>query len=206
LHILISPVSIADEVHVRSWEFTIELNRGRNAPLSQQIARAISEDIQRGRLRPGDRLPGSRTLASTLQVHRQTVVTAIDELVAEEWLVSRKTAGIFVADGVPDPSLSRFRRTLRSSAAVAPRRFALDLSPAPEPEFPADVDSRTLLMSGSRPDVRLSAVRQHRSLVSSCRQRVRTSVVVLQPPGRLTTFAAGAGKDAVVDARRGRRT
>jgi GntR family transcriptional regulator/MocR family aminotransferase len=140
---------------MRSWEFAIELDRARTTPLSQQIVRAISEDIQRGRLRPGDRLPGSRTLAGTLKVHRQTVVAAIDELIAAEWLVSRKTAGIFVADGVADSPLRRVRGAQRSSAPVAPRRFALELSHAPDPESPSDVDSRTLLMSGSRPDVRL---------------------------------------------------
>jgi GntR family transcriptional regulator / MocR family aminotransferase len=140
---------------MRSWEFAIELDRARASSLSQQITRAISDDIQRGRLRPGDRLPGSRTLASTLKVHRQTVVAAIDELVAAEWLVSRKTAGMFVADGVADSSFNRFRGGERSAAASAPRRFALDLSRAPDPELPSDGDSRTLLMSGSRPDVRL---------------------------------------------------
>jgi GntR family transcriptional regulator/MocR family aminotransferase len=142
-------------VNVGAWEFTIELDRGRTAPLSQQIARAISEDIQRGRLRPGDRLPGSRTLARTLGVHRQTVVAAVDELIAEEWLVTRRTAGIFVADGGPDSSLGRFRPMQRNSPGVAPRRFALELPRAPDPELPSDADSRTLLMSGSRPDVRL---------------------------------------------------
>jgi GntR family transcriptional regulator / MocR family aminotransferase len=141
-------------VIVASWQFTMDLNRERTASLSQQIARSVSEDIQRGRLRPGDRLPGSRTLAGTLRVHRQTVVTAIDDLVAEGWLVSRKTAGIFVADGVPDVSLSRFR-SIDRSLRTTPRRFGLDLAKAPDPELPSDVDPRTLLMSGSRPDVRL---------------------------------------------------
>ena len=137
-----------------SWPFTIELDRGQPTTLSQQIARAIAEGVQRGRLRPGDRLPGSRALAGTLRVHRQTVVTAIDDLVAEGWLVSRRTAGMFVADGVPDASLGRFRAVQRT-AATAHRRFGLDVVAGPDPELPAGSDRRTLLMSGARPDVRL---------------------------------------------------
>ena len=137
-----------------TWPFTIELDRGQPAALPQQIARAISDGIQRGRLRPGDRLPGSRALAGTLKVHRQTVVTAIDDLVAEGWLVSRKTAGMFVAHGVPDASVGRFRAVQRRATA-APRRFGLDVVKGPEPELPAGRDPRVLLMSGSRPDVRL---------------------------------------------------
>src|SRR5262245_27268844 len=104
-----------------SWPFTIELDRDRPIGLSRQIARAISEDIQRGRLRPGDRLPGSRTLAGTLKVHRQTVVTAIDDLVAEGWLVSRRTAGVFVADGGLDASVRV--RAARRGLGPTPRRF-----------------------------------------------------------------------------------
>ena len=137
-----------------SWDFAIELDRTRDTSLSHQIARAISADIERGRLRPGDRLPGSRTLACRLRVHRQTVTTAVDDLVAEGWLVSRKTSGIFVADGLPDVSVKgrlRAERTGRTSPAA----FALELARAPEPELPRDVSPRALLMAGTRPDLRL---------------------------------------------------
>jgi GntR family transcriptional regulator/MocR family aminotransferase len=138
---------------VGSWAFTIELDRTSGVSLARQIARAISDGIQRGRLQPGARLPGSRTLASTLSVHRQTVVSAVDDLVAEGWLLSRKTAGIFVADGMPELPVIRRRGTPRRAAAD--RRFALELSNPPDPELPSDRDPKTILMSGSRPDVRL---------------------------------------------------
>jgi len=139
---------------VASWEFAIALDRSRDTPLSRQIARAISTDIQRGRLRPGDRLPGSRTLAGTLNVHRQTVTTAVDDLIAEGWLVSKKTSGVFVADGLNHLALSRQRHG-ESARRPAPQKFALELANAPDPELPSEIGSRTLLMSGTRPDVRL---------------------------------------------------
>ena len=106
-----------------SWTFALDLDRTPGRSLAQQIAGALSADIQRGRLRPGDRLPGSRTLAGMLKVHRQTVVTAIDELVAEGWLVCRKASGTFVADGMPDaPASSPARhRAISASLAVAIR-------------------------------------------------------------------------------------
>jgi GntR family transcriptional regulator/MocR family aminotransferase len=137
-----------------SWEFAMELDRKRGGLLSRQIARTISEDIQRGRLRPGDRLPGSRTLAGTLKVNRQTVATAVDELVAEGWLVSRRTAGIFVADGLLDSPASRAGAVQRSPGGLS-RRFALELPDAPEPELPSEPNAGALLLSGSRPDARL---------------------------------------------------
>jgi GntR family transcriptional regulator / MocR family aminotransferase len=142
---------------VASWDFAIELDRTRDRSLSRQIAHAIAADIHRGRLRPGDRLPGSRTLASTLNVHRQTVTTAFDELIAEGWLISRRAVGIFVADGLPEVPVSRRLIDGRAGRATA-ARFALDVANAPQPELPSDTEGGTLLMSGSRPDVRLVPV------------------------------------------------
>src|SRR5215510_12547351 len=99
------------------WEFSIELDRRREQPLTTQIAQAISAGIQRGRLRSGDRLPGSRTLARTLKVNRQTVVTAVEDLIAEGWLVSRRASGVFVAEDLPD-SQQTVRRVQRARQAV----------------------------------------------------------------------------------------
>ena len=45
-------------------------------PVFLQIARAVADDVRRGRLKSGQRLPGSRELARTLGVHRNTVVAA----------------------------------------------------------------------------------------------------------------------------------
>ena len=137
-----------------TWDFALELDRRRGPSLSRQIARALSADIQRGRLRPGDRLPGSRTLAGTLKVHRQTVVAALEDLVAEGWLVSKEASGTFVAGGLPDAPFDRRRPAERARQAV-PSRFALELSDAPAPELPRTGGARALLMSGARPDVRL---------------------------------------------------
>lgn len=135
------------------WEFAFQVDRTRGM-FVRQIAQALAAEIQRGRLGPGDRLPGSRTLATTLRVHRQTVVTAIDEMIAEGWLISRPGSGTFVAEGLPEPLPGRLDRATRLRRAV-PARFALELSAAPEPELPRTAPPRAIVMSGTRPDVRL---------------------------------------------------
>lgn len=72
---------------MRPWVFPIALQSGSSCePIFQQIAQAIRGDIRRGRLRPGDALPGSRSLARTLAVHRNTVLAAYRELEAEGWI------------------------------------------------------------------------------------------------------------------------
>ncbi|MDR3671217.1 MAG: PLP-dependent aminotransferase family protein [Holophaga sp.] len=66
--------------------FPIALDGAAREPLFLQVVRAITADIRRGRLKPGDVLPGSRTLAQTLGIHRNTVLAAYRELEAEGWI------------------------------------------------------------------------------------------------------------------------
>src|SRR5262245_59382179 len=110
----------------RNWDLAIELDLDRNAALPPflQIARSLAEDIQRGRLRPGDRLPGSRRLALSLGVHRNTVLAALAELKAEGWIETTQGGGTFVASAIPDhqPRASARRLGIR---ARAPSRVAL---------------------------------------------------------------------------------
>lgn len=89
-----------------TWELAIALDPTSPQPLFLQIARAVADDVRRGRLHPGTKLPGSRALARSLGVHRNTVIAAYDELVAEGWLQARATGGTFVSPELPDVSPS----------------------------------------------------------------------------------------------------
>lgn len=70
----------------RPWSFPVTLDAASGEPLALQISRAIAGDIRRGRLKAGALMPGSRTLATTLGVHRNTVLAAYRELEAEGWI------------------------------------------------------------------------------------------------------------------------
>src|SRR5262245_64882696 len=98
------------------WQLIVDIDRSAALTIPRQLAQALTADIVRGRLRPGQRLPGSRTLARALGVHRQTVVSAIDELIAEGWLVSRLATGVFVADAVADRSAPPVKRLVSARA------------------------------------------------------------------------------------------
>jgi len=133
------------------WEFAVELERKADVPIFLQIARAIVRDIRRGRLRPGDALPGARTLALSLGVQRGTVVAAYDELVAEGWTVHRAARGAFVSRALPE---QKPRRSGRERSGL-PERFVIDCAPAPSGELPYSVPPGALFFSPNRPDVRL---------------------------------------------------
>jgi GntR family transcriptional regulator/MocR family aminotransferase len=122
--------------------------------LFRQIARAISDDIRRGRFRAGDRLPGSRTLARALGVQRLTVVTAFDELAAEGWITTRPARGAFVSPDIPEPPRAR-RLAGAVQRAGVPKRLGVDLAASPPLVMPFDVPPNGLLFAPNRPDVRL---------------------------------------------------
>jgi GntR family transcriptional regulator/MocR family aminotransferase len=67
-----------------------------DVPLFLQISRQLINAIQRGALSPGAKLPGSRSMASTLGVHRKTVIAALDELYAQGWITVVPNVGTFI--------------------------------------------------------------------------------------------------------------
>lgn len=87
---------------LRKWNFELQLDEKSGKAIYLQIADAIIKDIHSGRLKPGDTLPGSRNLAHLLKVNRNTVVEALNVLLAEGWLISKERKGTFVADTLPD--------------------------------------------------------------------------------------------------------
>jgi len=62
---------------------------------------AIEEAVREGRLKAGVALPGSRALAEDLGVNRNTVIAALEMLVAEGWLEVEPNRGTFVSPTHP---------------------------------------------------------------------------------------------------------
>jgi GntR family transcriptional regulator/MocR family aminotransferase len=142
----------------RAWEFAIEIDRAAALPPFLQIARSLTTDIQRGRLRPGDRLPGSRRLAASLHVHRNTVLAALAELVAEGWLQTAPGRATFVARGVA-PSRARPSSRAPGLRPNAPVHLPYPLPQAPPVHRPPSLPRGTLNLSSGSPDVRLVPAR-----------------------------------------------
>jgi GntR family transcriptional regulator/MocR family aminotransferase len=86
---------------MRTRDLALNIHDSSGATLVERIARALEKAIRDGRLRAGDGLPGSRSLAEALGVGRNTVLAAIDLLIAEGWLVTEPWRGTFVAPSAP---------------------------------------------------------------------------------------------------------
>lgn len=142
----------------RPWTLALDLDRDRRVPPFLQIARAIIDAIRSGRLKPGDPLPGSRPLADTLQVHRNTVIAAIAELVAQGWLETQPARGTFVARALP-PTTGRAFTASEHARATALIRPGFPLPEGPEAFRPPVLPPGTLNLSNGAPDVRLAPIR-----------------------------------------------
>ena len=78
--------------------------------LQAQIRQVLVAAIEGRTLSPGTRLPSSRKLAEVLDVARNTVIFAYEQLIDEGYLVSHERSGVFVAAVEAD---------LRSQAVVS---------------------------------------------------------------------------------------
>jgi GntR family transcriptional regulator/MocR family aminotransferase len=75
---------------------------GSPLPLYQQIYDRIREAILGGVLTPGTKLPSTRTLASDLNISRNTVEVAFMQLEAEGFLIRQVGAGTYVSLTIPE--------------------------------------------------------------------------------------------------------
>lgn len=114
----------------RRKDIAIELGPDTGQPVFLALAAAIIAEIERGRLKPGDPLPGTRALAKNLRLNRNTVDAAYHELTMQGWLATEPSRGTFVAHDLPDFRLAPARPARPSTAPVAvpARKPMLNLS------------------------------------------------------------------------------
>jgi GntR family transcriptional regulator/MocR family aminotransferase len=137
----------------------IPLDRRLGTPLHRQLYEGYRDAIVDGRLRPGQRLPSTRTLAHELHISRIPVVTAFEQLVAEGYVDSRVGAGSFVSSALAQhaaparsrpgaPAAPRGRRRIpreRLHLAIEPWLASWGAFRVGQPaldEFPADTWAR----------------------------------------------------------------
>jgi DNA-binding transcriptional regulator YhcF (GntR family) len=99
------------------------INRRGAKPLSLQIVHQLQEAIESGRVVRGTRLPSTRSLARTLAVSRNTVLTAYEELSARGLIRSRRGTGMYVV--APMPASGFDPRAVMCAAQYPSRTIAI---------------------------------------------------------------------------------
>lgn len=77
----------------------IALNRKSSVSLTRQMYQSLKNEILKGKLIGGTRLPSSRELSTELHVARNVVVECYEQLIAEGYAYSRNGAGTYVSAG-----------------------------------------------------------------------------------------------------------
>jgi GntR family transcriptional regulator/MocR family aminotransferase len=136
----------------RNPALALEIDRQKPMPIYLQICERFRTAISAGHLRPGDRVPALRGLATQLNTARGTVELAYTILVDEGYLQMRGAAGTFVSPSLPAsvrrPSPGQDHKDVRArqatEAAGVPRTSDASRTRQPTPRQSAI----TVAMSG----------------------------------------------------------
>jgi GntR family transcriptional regulator/MocR family aminotransferase len=170
--------------------FSVPLDRQGTDPLFLQISRAIIADVQGGRIRPGTRLPGTRTLAETLKVHRNTVLAAYEELESEGWVESTQARGTYISSALPEVKPQAFAKRI-ALREVVPETAGFELGPEPPIVEQVAWPVGMLVMNGGVPDVRLTPVAElARAYRQALRRNTRSVLSYSHPHGNPRLRAA----------------
>ena len=96
----------------------IQFQKYSYCPVYLQIANSVIQEMRKGRVGPGIKLPGTRQMAEILEVHRKTIVRAYEELDAQGWIEMHPSKGTFTSKELPEINGRRF------SNAVKQKNFA----------------------------------------------------------------------------------
>ncbi len=86
-------------------DLAILLDQTLSLPLHQQLYQELRQAILSGQLKPGERLPSTRTLAQSLGISRGTVKLGYEQLVNEGYLETASGSGTFVCQAISDQCL-----------------------------------------------------------------------------------------------------
>jgi GntR family transcriptional regulator/MocR family aminotransferase len=85
----------------------IAIDRRSQKPLHRQVYEGYRDAIIERRLRPGQRLPSTRSLSTEMGISRVPVISAFEQLLTEGYIESRVGSGSFVARSLPEPPSAR---------------------------------------------------------------------------------------------------
>lgn len=97
----------------------VKLNAAGDQPMYMQLRDAIRDLISNGILQANTKVPSTRFLSLHFDINRQTVVAAVDELLAEGWLVSKERKGTFVNSNLPEIKPRSYGGKAKSYPAAA---------------------------------------------------------------------------------------
>ncbi|MGS4346998.1 PLP-dependent aminotransferase family protein [Myroides odoratus] len=144
----------------------IKLDKTSNTPIYMQIANQLSNAIQRTIIPIDTKLPGSRKLAALLEVNRNTIIAAFEELTTQGWLVSLPNQGTFVQE-----KKSQIQLKSQAFPSVTAYDFPLDN----RLDLPNHQHGCTYYFTDGTPDIRLGLQEELAAIFSANLKRKQHS-------------------------------
>lgn len=134
----------------------ISIDKTSKTPIFLQIATALTENIRQGIIPSGTQLPGTRTMADALDLHRKTVIAAYDELLAQGWLETQNSRGTFVSQKLPEIKPIALRKNARQAPPALQQTAGFPFRANPVLASPLFKGSNALAFNDGFPDVRIA--------------------------------------------------
>ncbi|MGF1636509.1 MAG: PLP-dependent aminotransferase family protein [Cyclobacteriaceae bacterium] len=138
-----------------SFLSSIKIDKGKAQAVYVQLAQELALVIKQGIVKPGQKLPGSRTMAELLLLNRNTITLALEELQAQGWIVIKNKSGAYVNDALPEIRLQQPAANIETN--LPEQKFDLEIN---ELLLPPQVSSCRLQFNDGEPDIRLSPLNE----------------------------------------------
>ncbi|MBK1896595.1 aminotransferase-like domain-containing protein [Chryseobacterium paridis] len=152
------------------YQSFVKINRASDASIYMQIANQLINAIQRGFLPFGTKLPGTRALSQTLEVHRNTIVAVYDELFAQGWVESIPNKGTFIIGKNQDEPL-KFKNFETNDLDHYPKTTGFSFKMSNILDNPFEHSACEYLFNDGVPDIRLTQIDQHSKIYSAILKR-----------------------------------
>lgn len=114
-----SPVNI-------SFQSFIKIDRRKKEAVYMQIVYQFINAVKSKLLEEDDQLPGSRKIAEELQVHRKTIIAALEELQEQGWVKTLPNVGTFMKNPELSPGEAKKTKAFQQPPEKASFQFRKD--------------------------------------------------------------------------------
>ncbi|AZA75016.1 aminotransferase-like domain-containing protein [Chryseobacterium indoltheticum] len=152
------------------YESFILINRSSEISIYMQISNQLINAIQRGFLPFGIKLPGTRALSIILNVHRNTIVAAYEELFAQGWVESLPNKGTFVI-GKNQEKPFQIKDFEKNNLEHYPKSTGFSFKTSNILDNPFEYSNCEYIFNDGVPDIRLTQIDHHSRIYSSILKR-----------------------------------
>lgn len=162
-----SPVKI-------SFKSFIKIDRRKKEAIYMQIVYQFINAVKSNLLEQGDQLPGSRKIATELQVHRQTVIAALEELQEQGWVKMQANLGTFVKN----PEIYSKQNEVKKTFQQPPKKASYHFRKEFILDSPLDEHQEKFYFTDGTPDARVISTEELGRFYSSVMRRKKNQSTV----------------------------